>query len=362
MARQYTRVARLLRILSLIQSRSDLNACRLAELCGTTTRNVYRDLKMLEGAGVPYEFDQVTGGYRVRGDFFMAPVDLTLDESLAVLALTDRVGRREQIAFMRPLVRAVEKIRGRLPAGIRQEVERLDGCIEIRLARGEGDDAAKDVFQALREAIARRRILSCSYDSARSGKRPGPKEVFEFKPYCLFWGKRAWYVVGHHGGRGEVRHLKLSRFTRIQPTDRPYGIPDDFSLDDYHGKAWRMIRGDKRYRVEIWFDSLFAETIADTHWHDTQQIQWHGDDSITFKCEVDGLDEIVWWVLSMGPHCQVRKPKVLADRVRDMAREMLAVYGRTGRRSPKGAGGRGKGGDTMKHGSRSSVEKTAGRD
>lgn len=66
-----------------------------------------------------------------------------------------------------------------------------------------------------------------------------------------------------------------------------------------------MIRGKKAYKVELVFDAAFAETISDTHWHRTQQVDWQDDDSIVFRCKVDGLDEIVWWIMSMGPHCTV---------------------------------------------------------
>lgn len=40
----------------------------------------------------------------------------------------------------------------------------------------------------------------------------------------------------------------------------------------------------------------------------------------------DGLDEIVWWVLSMGPHCVVKKPGLLAERVRELAQGIVDVY------------------------------------
>jgi predicted DNA-binding transcriptional regulator YafY len=78
--------------------------------------------------------------------------------------------------------------------------------------------------------------------------------------------------------------------------------------------------------VELHFDPEFAETIADTHWHSTQEVIWNDDQSITFKCKVDGLEEIVWWVLSMGPHCTVKKPKELIEQVRKLASEMVARY------------------------------------
>ena len=130
------------------------------------------------------------------------------------------------------------------------------------------------------------------------------REEFRFEPYRLMFNQRAWYVIGHHGGRDALRNLKLSRFVECSVTAALCGARD-FSLDDHLGQAWRMIRGDTRYDVVIDFDAEFAETISDTHWHATQDIEHHDDGSITFRCSVDGLDEIVWWVLSMGPHAVV---------------------------------------------------------
>ena len=53
---------------------------------------------------------------------------------------------------------------------------------------------------------------------------------------------------------------------------------------------------------------------------------WQADRSLIFRCTVDGLDEIVWWVLSMGPHCTVRKPVELRDLVAEMASRTANLY------------------------------------
>ena len=287
---------------------------------------------MLEGADIPYRYDRESGGYRIRGDFFMPPVELTLEEALGVICLAEQAGGREQIPLMRPAGKAVAKIRSQLPAALRDRLDELTPHVELRLAAAMPPDSVVDVYEVVRRAIAKRRTLRCQYESLRGAGRGGDSrttsddEEFILKPYCLFFGQRAWYVVGLHSGRDGLRCLKLNRFTQVQPTATPYAIPDDFSLTNYLGKAWRMIRGDKVYRVELHFDAAFAENVADTHWHDTQQIDWHDDGSITFRCEVAGLDEIVWWVLSMGPHCVVRCPKELADRVRELAQATAARY------------------------------------
>ncbi len=336
MSEKYSRIHRLLRILTLIQSEKGWNARRLAEECGTSERNVYRDLKMLDGANIPYYFCEETNGYRVRRDFFLPPVDLTLDEALALAALGEAVSEQEQLPMLLPARRAIQKIRGQLPHSVREEIGELDGLVEVKLAATQAGEAIADVYETVRGAIARKRVLRCCYESqsaARAGNGardpdPSPPETFLFKPYCLFFNQRAWYALGHHGNRGEVRCLKLNRFTVCQSTDQPYAIPEDFRLTHHLGNAWRMIRGDRTWDVRLRFDRGFAETIADTHWHPTQEIDEHDDGTITFRCRVDGLDEIVWWVLSMGPHCRVDAPDELAERVATLARDTAALYAR----------------------------------
>lgn len=326
MAADYSRIHRLLKIMTLIQSDDDWTAQRLSDECGVTVRTIYRDMKILEGADIPYFHDTDTKGYRIRRDFFMPPVNLTLQESLALIALGENIGGKEQIPMMRSAGSAIAKIRSQLPRSVRSEVQELDGHVAIRLSQAGPHDGIADVYDLVRKAIQKRRVLLCHYDSLSSSKKGTAPEPFDFQPYALFFSQRAWYVIGHHGGRGETRKLKLNRFASIKLTHQAYTVPKDFSIDQELGNAWRMIRGKKSYNVEIAFDAEFAETIADTHWHDTQDIDYREDGSILFRCTVDGLDEIVWWVLSMGPHATVKKPKALSDRVKKLALQTAEQY------------------------------------
>ena len=330
MAVDYSRIHRLLKILTLIQGSKGWTPKRLAAECKTTERTIFRDMKMLEGAGIPYFFDAEAKCYSIRRDFFLPPVQLTLDEALSLAALAEHVGGNEQVPFMTPARRAIKKIRGQLPASIIQELEEIEGKVEIKLAASSPPEAAADVYETVRQALASRKALRCRYESLNNGTTKngsGSKsEGFIFKPYTLFFNQRSWYVIGHHGKRKETRCLKLNRFVAIEQTDDGFEIPKDFSVHRHLGNAWRMIRGAKTFEVELLFDADFAETIADTHWHKTQEVIWNEDDSITFRCTVEGLEEIVWWVLGMGPHCIVKKPRELREQVRSLASAVAEKY------------------------------------
>ncbi|MCA9296904.1 MAG: WYL domain-containing transcriptional regulator [Phycisphaerales bacterium] len=320
---KYTRVHRLLKILTLIQSRSECTPAGLARSCDVVERTIFRDLNELTHIGIPIKFNAETSGYEITGAFFLPPVQLTPVEALSLLVLCEHVAKAEQIAFLKPAWRALEKVMTVLPPSVRDEVAALRETMIVQTARSMDAESADDVYETMQQAIARRCSVVCRYESAGTD---GGGDEFDFEPYALFFSVRAWYVIGHHTERQAMRSLKLNRFTKASITHRSFEIPAEYSIESYLGNAWRMMRGDVEYDVEIVFDPAFAETISDTRWHPTQQVEFADDGSATFRCRVAGLDEIVWWVLSMGPHCTVVEPAELRDRVRAYAEQTARLY------------------------------------
>jgi predicted DNA-binding transcriptional regulator YafY len=285
---------------------------------------------MLAGAGVPISFDPDAGGYSLRKDFFLRPVELTLEEAMAVLMLADRVGANEQIPHVAEAGKAGEKLRAILPQKVREIIDETMPRVVVSLARAANEPTA-DVYATVRDAITNRRAIECEYESPRHKVSSNEQlslnaERFRFDPYSLYFGQRAWFAVGLHHGHGEVRTLKLSRFTRCSSIDRPYLIPDDFSLDRHFGQAWRMVPSGNMHDIQLHFDAAFAETVADTHWHDSQEVQWNEDGSIEMRFRVDGLEEIVWWIMGYGPHCRVVGPVELIGRVRNLQKLATEQY------------------------------------
>jgi proteasome accessory factor B len=325
-----TRVHRLLRIIALIQSEQGWTPKRLAEELEISERNVYRDLDQLKAAGVPLFYDKETLQYRIIGSYFMPPVHLDVEEALALSALCEHITDRDQIPFLRPAWRALSKIEAQLPYETKQELADRRRTMAIKTTQTMPPDGFQDVYDTVQEALSAGRVLVCKYDAVTSdrdgGSSGGTDAEFDLEPYALFFAVRAWYVVGQRSDRDDLRTLKLNRFTKIELTDRPYAVPDDFTLEKYVGNAWSMFGSGEDVEVEILFDKEFAETMADTRWHKTQQVEWHRDGSCTFKCTVAGLDEIVWWVLSMGPHCEVVRPGALRERVHSLCEATASVY------------------------------------
>lgn len=330
----YSRIHRLLRILTLIQAQTGWGPARLAAECGVNERTIYRDIDELRAAGIPCDYDAKSDGYRVSDEFFLPPVQITAEEALSLAVLCEQVAEPGQIAHLASAVRALEKIQAAMPSSVREEIEKLAGSIAIRTGPAAPPDTVTEpnhrrAYELIRQAVANRTSLVAEYvpgNQPMTAAAGAPVEKFDFEPYALLYSVRAWYAVGYHSGRDDLRCLKLARFRSLRPTAREFVVPEGFTLERYFGNAWRLVRGPEDYRVEILFDAAFAPTVTDTRWHATQEVERHADGSATLRFTVSGLDEIVWWVLGYGPHARVLGPDVLRDRVRSLASRTADLY------------------------------------
>lgn len=314
-------IARALRLMTLLRAKSARRPKDLAAELEVSERTVYRDLGVLATVGMSVRFDPESGGYQIGGDFFLPPVQLTVAEALALSVLGSQIARQGQVPFLTEAWQAVTKVRSQLPAAMREEVAGADGRITVQAARVSPQEGCGEYFETFRRAIASTRKVRCRYDGGHADGA-GP---FLFRPYSLFFNQRAWYVIGHSELRDAERSFKLNRFGKAEATQYPYMIPGGWTLEKFLGKAWRMMRG-RRYAVAVRFDREAGRNMADTLWHATQTIEWEPDGSCLFRCEVDGLDEIVWWVLGYGPHAKVIAPVELRDKVCELAEGTCGLY------------------------------------
>src|SRR5947208_2540350 len=100
----------------------------------------------------------------------MPPVQLTLDETLALATLAEHVGGAEQVPFTKAASKAIAKIRGLLPPALRGELEKIEAHVAIKLAAASPPEGMADVYDDVRTALAGKTALRCEYDSASAGK------------------------------------------------------------------------------------------------------------------------------------------------------------------------------------------------
>src|SRR5882672_2721527 len=134
--------ARLLRLLSLLQTRKDWSGAELADRLGVTDRTVRRDVDKLRGLVYPVNASTgVTGGYQLGAGANLPPLLLDDDEAVAV-ALGLRTAASGTVSGMEDSsVRALLKLEQVLPPRLRNRVAALHGSIVHLGSRGTVVDA-----------------------------------------------------------------------------------------------------------------------------------------------------------------------------------------------------------------------------
>ena len=317
-----SRLHRVLKIITLLQGRRQLRPDDLARELEVSKRTIYRDMNMLELAGIPFYFDHDHGGYCIHQTFWLPPINLNIEEALSLIALARQTAHDEGVPMMTPAIDAARKIESQLPLSIRSAVGHLSEGISIRRGRIARHEHLAPVYETLRKALAGRRPVSIRYISFHDRKQL----PITLEPYWLVFHDRAWYVIGHSREHGEVRTLKLGRIAQAETLADQQFDPPKMTLEDHLGLAWRFIRGKQRYDISLRFEPLVAANVAEVQWHSTQKVQWQDDGRIVYDVTVEGLDEIVWWILGYGDQVEVLHPPELRQRIRQTAAKMASRH------------------------------------
>lgn len=317
-----TRTHRLIRIVQILQAGRRCTAQDLAIEMNVSRRTIFRDLDVLREAGINCTHDAEAECYRIDHSYFLRPLMLSVEESLSLMLITRKLMDQRMIPNITTAIAASLKIESALPVEIREHCGRLLDGVDISDFHISDADAVTDILLRLEEAVANSLKVRITYDSYFE------KEEIEtvLRPYKVTFRSRGWYVVGYSEKHHMVRTFKLERVTDLAVLDDRFAPDKDFTMEDYYGNAWNMIRGDDSYHVEIHFGSKVAGNVEEVSWHRTQRTRVRSDGTLVFEVDVDGLDEISWWVLGYGDQAVVSEPEALRHIVATHARNIVRCY------------------------------------
>ncbi|MCA8983302.1 MAG: WYL domain-containing protein [Planctomycetaceae bacterium] len=319
------RIRRLLKIISILQSGRFINTRELSDECRVSRRTIFRDIEKLRESGLRIAFDEQRQGYQFQDSRFLLPADLTTEEVLALITLCQDLADEETgIAHLAPARTAAFKLASVLPRDMRKYIGDSMELHRMRLDAQADLHGTEEFYERLFAAMQKRCAVRIRYYCFTDGREISTL----LHPYRFYFCHRSWYVIGRSSLHKEIRTFHLKRFRQVEILhDKPYEIPPRFSLDAYFGNAWNMIREkDQPFHVVIRFAPLVAANVAEVHWHKTQQVDTLPDGSIEYHVDVDGLTEIVWWVLGYGDKANVISPPELQRKVVEHARGMLRHY------------------------------------
>lgn len=315
-----SRLWRTLKIFTLIEGKPGITASELAENCEVSLRTVYRDINLLKLAGIPLYHDR---GYRVSEGFFLPPVHFDLIETLSLAMGAELLSRQKGTPFQRGVESAMEKILAVLPPAIRDAAARE--AAHFNPAWEPTADYGKHLFvlEVLERGVNESRSVELTY-YALSRDETTRRRV---DPYGFLFRSNGWYLVGFCHLRGEIKIFKVDRILQAELTEDSFEPPEDFSLREYMGDAWQVMRGEPR-EVEVLFSPQAAPFVKECTWHFSQRCSDREDGSAVLSFRVGGLEEICSWIMAFGGEAEVLEPPELREMVGARARGILERYGK----------------------------------
>ncbi|WP_405134556.1 helix-turn-helix transcriptional regulator [Nocardia sp. NBC_01388] len=238
--------ARLLQLLSLLQTPREWPGSELAEKLGVSDRTVRRDIDRLRELGYPVEATLgVTGGYRLTAGAAMPPLVLDDEEAIAI-AVGLRAAAGQAVAGIEEAsVRALAKLEQVLPAKLRRRV-RVIGAATATFSPA-GPTADPEVLATLAATITNHERVRFAYRDAK-----GAESRRNIEPIGLATNQRRWYLVGFDLDRQAWRSFRVDRVESPQPTGARF-TPRELPAAD----AAAYIAGDRTdwgtgtYRVDV---------------------------------------------------------------------------------------------------------------
>ncbi|TDO17168.1 proteasome accessory factor B [Mycobacterium sp. BK086] len=206
-------------------SRLPLSAARLSAEFEVSKRTIERDIQSLQLAGVPIYADHgVSGGYSILREHSLPPLNLTVPESLAVLA---GLGLLETSPYGAAARRARAKV---LAVSREDQLAPVDEALASMFII-DAQPSSEAAISLIPEAIAARRVVRLDYTS-EDRQTHTTRDV---EPMGLLRGGDSWMFVGwcrlREGIRGfhldHIRHLEIT--SEVFPERDPAVLETDLS-------------------------------------------------------------------------------------------------------------------------------------
>lgn len=318
------RTARLMRVASLLNAHPEgMRPKDIAERLGMSVRNVYRDLKALEGeVGLPTWSEE--GRWGILESAFLPPLKLNLSEAMAVF-LGARLMVRYADKYDPDLGSAFEKLAASLPDPLREHVGRsLDVLQDAPL-----DPEFIEHVRQLTRAWADRRVVEITYEGAAYEGRSGERSRRVVRPYLIepSLQTHALYLLGFDEDRAAMRTFKIERIHDVRVTPRSFEPPEGATLERDLRRGWDIIADQPPTDIVLQFSAAVADRVLETTWHPLQRTEKAADGTLIWRSTVSGVVEIRLWILSWGDDVEVLEPQDLRDQVRDILERAIARYG-----------------------------------
>ena len=242
--------ARMLRLLSLLQTHRYWPGGELADRLEVSARTLRRDVDRLRELG--YVVDAVrgvAGGYQLRAGGQLPPLLLEDDEAVAIAVSLQSSAAGGTPGMEDIAVQALSKVIALMPPRLRRQMDALRSQTE-RLPWSSGPALDPALLSTLAQACRDSEPIHFTYTARDS--EPTDRWV---EPHRMVSMGRRWYLVAYDRDRQDWRSFRVDRISEPRTsghTFRPRELPAEDALSFVQAGIRRM---PQRYAVRVVFDT-----------------------------------------------------------------------------------------------------------
>jgi len=307
--------ARLLRLLSLLQTRPEWSGAELAERLGVSPRTIRRDIERLRDLDYPVRSTRGVAGYRLGAGTALPPLLLDDEEAVAV-AVGLRTAAAGVIGIEEASIGALAKLEQLLPARLRRRVNAVQASTLPVPGNGPGPRVDPAVLAVLAVACRDRERLRLVYRDHHG--TVGRRAV---EPYRLVsWGRR-WYLVAWDLDREGWRILRVDRVdpATVTPTGlrfTPRELPEGGDLAAYVSR--RVSAAAWRYHARVRVHAP-AEEVRGRIPSAAGAVEMIDERTCLLDTGADTLETLAVYLGMLGADFEVGAPPELVEHLRDLA-------------------------------------------
>ncbi|MBO2454687.1 WYL domain-containing protein [Actinomadura barringtoniae] len=319
--------ARLLSLLSLLQTRREWTGPELARRLSVSARTVRRDVDRLRDLGYPVHATLGSvGGYRLEAGTAMPPLLLDDEEAVAIaVGLRGAAGGAAGGAVAgieETSLRALAKLEQVLPDRLRRRVGALHTHSAPLAEPPAGPAADPETLTLLASASRDRERVRFGYRA-----KEGDQTRRLAEPQGLVWAGRRWYLVAWDVERAGWRTFRVDRMDDPAGTGvraGPRELPGGASAAEFVRGALAASRPSVQAVLLV---HVSAEELADRYRVSDAEVEPVDEHSCVLRLAADSMEYTALRIAYLDVDFEVREPAELADRLRELGARLVRAAG-----------------------------------
>lgn len=311
--------ARLLRLLSLLQTPRDWTGPQLAERLGVSARTVRNDVERLRNLGYPVDATRgAVGGYRLGAGAQLPPLLLDDEEAVAVAVGLRTAASGSISGIEETSLRALAKVEKVLPSRLRRRVNALQTYVaSVSSSPTNSPRVDASVLTELTAACRDRELVRFNYEDR--GKASSRRIA---EPYGLVnWGRR-WYLVAWDRDRDDWRTFRVDRMTPKFPAGPKFPLRELPDEDLARYVSERVSAAPRRITAQITIHAP-AEVVAERVPSFVGPIQRVDAETCVLSSGNDDAEMFAVYLGMIGFDFTVTSPPELVEAVRKLGQRYM---------------------------------------